>query len=64
MATIFDRLAEVGDLFAGLLTRHQDLDPVLERLGIPRSRSDASGGRMRRTVPGKPSPGPARGTAR
>ena len=50
-ATIFERLDEAGDLFAGVLEEQQDLDPVLDRLGIPPSRKDVSGGRMRRKLP-------------
>jgi bifunctional non-homologous end joining protein LigD len=53
MATVLDRLADVGDLFTGVLEERQDLDPVLDRLGIPRSRGDISGGRMRRMLPPK-----------
>jgi bifunctional non-homologous end joining protein LigD len=56
MATVLGRLEEAGDLFEGVLTQGQDLDPVLERLAIPRSLSDDSGGRMRRRLPAREAP--------
>ena len=53
MSTIFRRLDRVGDLFRGVVSDGQDLDPVLARLHIEPSRSDVSGGRMRRILPAR-----------
>jgi bifunctional non-homologous end joining protein LigD len=50
MRTIFDRLAEAGDLFEGVL-EPQDLDPALEKMGVPKSRQDISEGRLRKRIP-------------
>lgn len=48
--TIFDRLADVGDLFRPVLTEPQDLDKALRALGVRASRDDISEGRVRRHV--------------
>lgn len=46
--TIFDRLQERGDLFAPVAGAGQDLDPVLDKLGLDVPRRDISKGRIRR----------------
>jgi hypothetical protein len=50
MATIFDRRADVGDLFEPVLTQPQDLDDALRTLGVRASRADISAGRVRKHV--------------
>jgi bifunctional non-homologous end joining protein LigD len=50
MESIFDRLADVGDLFAPLLDDHQELDGALDTFGIRASRADISEGRVRQHV--------------
>jgi bifunctional non-homologous end joining protein LigD len=51
MATIFERLAAVGDLFGGVLTERQDLGAVMARLGISPAHGEGTGGRMRTAPP-------------
>ena len=54
IATIFDRLGEVGDLFEPVVKEPQDLDDALRAMGVKASRRDISEGRVRAKVaPGK-----------
>jgi bifunctional non-homologous end joining protein LigD len=55
MDTIFERLDENGDLFSPVAGPGQDLDRVLDRLGIVIPRKDISRGRVRRAIaPSRP----------
>jgi bifunctional non-homologous end joining protein LigD len=50
MATIFERLDAVGDLFEPVVREPQDLDDALRAMGIQASRGDISEGRVRERV--------------
>ena len=50
MATIFDRLDDVGDLFEPVVQQPQDLDDALAAMGVKQSRRDISQGRVRERV--------------
>jgi bifunctional non-homologous end joining protein LigD len=51
MATTFDRLDEVGDLFAPVVDEPQDIDGALKTMGVKASRGDISQGRVRERMP-------------